>query len=246
MSYYRRAGVGRAYAKGCSLQYAPRGQRPWALLGKPNSTNSREVVEFDVKNSQPTLLWNAVKKYCCDVASELPFLDYFAHNVSMWGERTSAFLGSSEIEAKKIHLRAPYGGSPVLVASEGGGPGEVKNNERRLLMPHILMLSKDFEAARRLLGDRDEVYQRIYTLPRCHRGDTVPGRTALSLFLGTLKRNVLYSLPLSLKPIPGVTVRALVFDGLIATVSSSQEEVAECACREVIAAICAQYDVCIV
>ena len=42
-----------------------------------------------------------------------------------------------------------------------------------------------------------------------------------------------------------MTVRALVFDGLIATVSSSQEEVTERACREVIAAICAQYDVCI-
>ena len=107
------------------------------------------------------------------------------------------------------------------------------------------MLSKDFVAARRLLEERDELYKKIYSLPRCHRGDTLPGRTALSLFLGTLEHNVLLSLLLSLKPIPGVTVRALVFDGLIATVSSSQEEVAERACREVIAAICAQYDVCI-
>ena len=128
--------------------------------------------------------------------------------------------------------------------TEGGEePGEVKNSGRHLVIPHIAMLSKDFVAARRLLEERDELYKKIYSLPRCHRGDTLPGRTALSLFLGTLEHNVLLSLLLSLKPIPGVTVRALVFDGLIATAARSKAAVAEHACQDVIAAVSAQYGV---
>ena len=162
-------------------------------------------------------LWHQVKNYRDSVSTKLVFLEHFVQNHEQWREAVQLFYLCSKEQAKKVFLRALFGGQAL--PSLGPGDTDLLDDERKALwktrIPHMTMLKHDFHFAVGILASMDTEHKRIYHLPRCHVGDTVPGRVTHSLYLGTKEHAAMKAAIKILEASADINVQSLVHDGVI-------------------------------
>ena len=146
--YYKVDGFGRLYTSGGSLQIITKEARAAALCGLG-------VIEWDMKNAQPSLLLRALRG-CVDASSldgEFPLLLRFRRNPDVWRERVAHFYGMPERDAKKLFLQIMFG-------------GRTKPYGRQRSLPVVEALQWEFQYAQAVLLEKSALYKQISSLEK--------------------------------------------------------------------------------